>query len=150
MKRALLLMLMVLLTTMSYNSFAQCKTPCKHKTSKCDTEKQAQISKAEVMVYYFHNARRCATCTAVEEITEKAIKDNFAEELKSGKIGFISLNIEEDKNKKLAEKLEVSGQTLIIVKGEKKVNLTNDAFMYVKTKPEKLEAKIKKNLDKLV
>jgi hypothetical protein len=46
--------------------------------------------------------------------------------------------------------LGVSGQTLLLVKGSKQVNLTNEAFLYAVTNPEKYKAIIKEKVDELL
>ena len=104
-------------------------------------------SEATIEVYYFHLTRRCATCNAVEKESIKALEALYPEKIKNGEITFLSVNIEEEKNNTLAESLEVTGQTLLFVMGDKKVNLTNAGFMYAKTKPEKLQTKIKETID---
>ena len=70
--------------------------------------------------------------------------------MKSGEIIFKSVNLDEAEGEKLAKKIKISGQTLLFTKGSQKTNLTNDAFMYATTKPEKLKAKIKKTVDKML
>jgi DNA-binding XRE family transcriptional regulator len=102
---------------------------------------------ADIEVYYFHNTRRCATCNAVEQVTRETLEEGYPEQMKSGVISFQSLNIEEGETEALAKKLGVSGQTLLIVKGDKKTDLTNDAFMYARTKPDKLKEKVKNAID---
>jgi hypothetical protein len=54
-------------------------------------------------------------------------------------ITFQSLNLDEESTKPLAQKLGVSGQTLLLVKGDQKINLTNEGFMYAVVKPEKFK-----------
>jgi len=51
---------------------------------------------------------------------------------------------------KKAEELGVSGQTLLIVSGDIKINITNEAFMYARSKPEKLKQVIKEKIDPLL
>lgn len=102
-----------------------------------------------IEVYYFHNTRRCATCEAVESVTKSTLEETYPEQLKTGTITFQSLNIEDDKNEPLARELHVSGQTLLFVKNGKKKDLTNDAFLYARSSPEKLQAKIIKTVDNL-
>lgn len=117
-----------------------------------DTEQKInvqEISTQKIEVYYFHNTRRCATCEAVESVTKSALKENYAEQMENGKITFQSLNVEDDANEPLARKLKVSGQTLLFVKDGKRKDLTNDAFMYARTNPEKLTNKIIKTVDTL-
>jgi len=104
----------------------------------------------KVEVYYFHYTRRCATCQAVEDETKKALDQFYPTQMKDGSVTFLSINIEEGDNEAFAEKLGVSGQTLLLVAGDKKVDLTNDAFMYATTKPEKLHKEIRKTVDDLL
>lgn len=100
---------------------------------------------SSVKAYYFHATRRCATCEAVESVTKQALKEYYGD-----KITFSSINREEEKGNPLIAKYKVAGQTLIIVKGDKVVNLTNEAFMNARTKPDKLKAKIKSTIDGLM
>ena len=104
----------------------------------------------KVEVYYFHYTRRCATCQAVEDETKKALEQFYPAQMKDGSVTFLSINLEEGDNEAFAEKLGVSGQTLLLVAGEKKVDLTNDAFMNATTKPEKLHKEIRKTVDELL
>jgi hypothetical protein len=96
----------------------------------------------EVTVYYFHFSRRCATCMAVEEETQSSLKDLYPAQVANGSVVFLSVNLDKPDNKPLADQLKVSGQTLLVVKGDKQVDLTNQAFMYARTKPDKLKAEI--------
>ncbi|HZK08459.1 MAG TPA: nitrophenyl compound nitroreductase subunit ArsF family protein [Bacteroidales bacterium] len=104
-----------------------------------------QKANSQVQVYYFHATRRCATCQAVESVTEKTIKENYGE-----KVSFESINNEEDKDNPLIEKYEISGQTLLVIKGDQKADLTNEAFLNARTSPAKFEKKLKAAIDKLL
>ena len=98
-----------------------------------------------VQVYYFHYTRRCVTCNAVEEVTKQALKETY-----ENKVPFTSVNLDDASAEKLAKKLNVEGQTLLIVDGRERFDLTNDAFMNAKSKPEKLKELIKKTIDPLL
>ena len=63
---------------------------------------------------------------------------------------FISLNLEEDEGAEMARVLKVSGQTLLIVKGETKVNLTNEGFMNARTNPDKFHEILRTQIDNLL
>jgi thiol-disulfide isomerase/thioredoxin len=97
----------------------------------------------EVKVYYFHATRRCETCLAVENVTIKAVEEYYGD-----KVFFESINREKDKL--LVNKYQISGQTLLIIKGDKKVDLTNDAFLNALSNPEKLKSKIKSTIDSMM
>ncbi len=92
-----------------------------------------QVEADQVNVYYFHMTRRCYTCKAVEEVSKQAV-----EEMDKNKVSFTDYNIEKPEGEKMAEKLNVAGQTLLIVGGDKKINITREGFMNVR-QPEKLK-----------
>lgn len=134
-----------------YSATAQCTGcgGCKEKSSEstCGNEdvcSSDEVVKSDIKAYYFHATRRCATCNSVEAVTKEAIKEYGSKSVK-----FISLNIEDKKNKDLMKKYKVGGQTLLLVKGDKKENLTTFAFMNARNKPAKLKAKIKSVIDSL-
>jgi predicted membrane-bound dolichyl-phosphate-mannose-protein mannosyltransferase len=126
----LLLLAVVSVTAQCCNSSAQ-----KSDNNQDKTEEVAEASNVEV--YYFHATRRCATCQAVEEVTKEALTEKYGED-----VSFKSINREEEKNHPMIAKHNVSGQTLLIIKGDKVENITNYAFMNARTNPEKLKSKI--------
>lgn len=110
----------------------------------------------KIEVIDFHSTHRCITCNAIEMHTRYTLKKYFADELNSGKITFQVINVEKEKNYKLAEKFEASGTSLfmnVIAKGkEKKIDLTQFAFMKGREKNEfmtGLKEKIEKELKTL-
>ncbi|MEA2105412.1 MAG: nitrophenyl compound nitroreductase subunit ArsF family protein [Bacteroidota bacterium] len=108
-------------------------------------EKNETIVKAEnVEVFYFHYTRRCATCNAVEDVTKEAIEEYYGDD-----VFFKSYNLDEADGKEKAEEIGISGQTLIIVNGDNKINITNEGFMNARTNPEKLKQIIKEKIDSL-
>jgi hypothetical protein len=98
-----------------------------------------------VEVFYFHNTRRCVTCQAVE----KESKD-IVEELYKDKVAFSAYNLEEKDGKEMAGELGVSGQTLLIVSGQTRINITNEGFINARTNPEKLKQIMKDKIDPLL
>jgi hypothetical protein len=99
----------------------------------------------KVEAYYFHFNARCETCRTVEAETKADI-----ESLYSGRISFKAINLDDASSKEIAEKLKISGQTLLIVKGNKQINLTNEGFLYAMTNPTKLKSIIKQKVDALL
>ncbi len=131
---------------------AQCgncslKTSCGN-TAECSTDKVVMANNnktTSVKAYYFHATHRCATCKAVEAVSREAIKEFYG-----NKVTFESINSEKENDNPLIQKYKVSGQTLLIVNGKKQVNLTNEAFMYARTNPDKLKSKIKSTIDSML
>ena len=117
------------------------------------SNKQAQASdnnSDKIEAYYFHFTARCTTCRTIEARAKENLETLYPNQFKQGLITFQSLNLEEAPNKNLADKLGVSGQTLLIVKGDKKINLTNEGFMYAVVKPEKFKEIINEKVDGLM
>ncbi|MCE5332670.1 MAG: nitrophenyl compound nitroreductase subunit ArsF family protein [Bacteroidales bacterium] len=105
---------------------------------------------SKVEVYYFHYTRRCVTCQAVEAESQKIISTLYAKEMKEDKIKFIGVNLDAKNSKAIARKCKAEGQALLVISGNKRIDLTEEGFMYAKTKPEKLKAELKKVIDPLL
>jgi hypothetical protein len=116
------------------------------------TSKQADVKKtasAKVEVYYFHFTQRCATCHAVEDNAKRAVEALYPVQVKKGEYTFNGLNLDDAGTKVIAEKLGVGGQTLMVVCGEKKIDLTSQGFMYAHD-PDKIKEEIKKAVEKVL
>ena len=101
-----------------------------------------QTKKDVVEVLYFHGAQRCATCMAIEKNTKELLEAAYAEQLKSGKLVFSSVDI--TKEEAIAERYEVSWSSLILVDYDKSgkesaTNLTEFAFGNARTVPDKFK-----------
>lgn len=107
------------------------------------------ISTSDVKIYYFHFTRRCATCLAVEENARKAIEAMYPNEIKAGEYSFTSLNLDEAGTKEIADKLGVGGQSLMVVCGERKIDITGAAWMAAHDL-EKMKAEIQSGIDKVL
>lgn len=104
----------------------------------------------KIEAYYFHYTTRCMTCRTVEERAKENLQDLYPDLWKSGKLTFQAANLNEKEGEALAGKLGVSGQTLLLAKGSKQINLTNEAFLYAVTNPEKYKKLIKEKVDELL
>jgi hypothetical protein len=97
----------------------------------------AQVRKSEVKstvtkkieVYYFHFTRRCNTCKSVEANAQKAVETLYADKVKKGDYSFKSINLDDASSKTIAKKMGVGGQTLLVVCGNKKIDITDKGFM---------------------
>jgi hypothetical protein len=101
-----------------------------------------QTKKDVVEVLYFHGAQRCATCMAIEKNTKELLEAAYAEQLKSGKLVFSSVDI--TKEEALAERYDVSWSSLILVDYDKSgkeraTNLTEFAFGNARTASDKFK-----------
>ncbi|WP_423130137.1 nitrophenyl compound nitroreductase subunit ArsF family protein [Gaoshiqia sp. Z1-71] len=142
--KKLTFILFLILVAGIFSANAQC---CDAKVAELTTGDNCcagQAGETAVKAYYFHATRRCATCQAVETVTKEALKEYYGD-----KVSFQSINREEDSKNPLIKKYKISGQTLLIVNGDKVENLTNDAFLNARTNPDKFKAKLKSTIDSM-
>jgi hypothetical protein len=138
-----------------FSAQGQCRGCSKNCTdSQCSDKQTAELTgsvlygsakeTSEVKACYFHATRRCVTCQAVEAVTKEALKEYYGE-----KVPFQSIDNDKDGQNLLIKKFKISGPTLLIVKGDKMINLTQEAFMNARTNPDKLKTKIKSAIDSM-
>jgi len=118
-------------------------------TTPAKTAPKTTVAK-KVEVYYFHFTRRCETCKAVEAESKKALETLYPAQVKSGQVSFTSINLDDKSSKALAAKCKAEGQSLLIISGNKRIDITDNGFMYARTTPDKLKAVIKAEVDKLL
>jgi len=126
-----------------------CKTPTTD-NQRSENQTSTNVTSDDIQIYYFHNTKRCVTCNAVEDETLMALELFYKENIEAGTIEFTSLNLEEEDGKSIAESLQVSGQTLLLVKGETRVNLTNEGFLNARTNPTKFHEILRTQIDNLL
>ena len=112
-----------------------------------------QTKKDVVEVLYFHGAQRCATCMAIEKNTKELLEAAYAEQLKSGKLVFRSVDI--TKEEALAERYEVSWSSLILVDYDKSgkestINLTEFAFGNARNAPDKFKQDLSERIKEML
>jgi len=93
----------------------------------------------KVEVYYFHGDRRCPGCNAIEKVSSEAVKDNFAD---NNDVAFFAINFDKKENKDIARKYEITWSSLVIVSGDKAIDLTLEAFQLASTNPDNLKKEI--------
>ena len=119
-------------------------------------DKITNKSDSRIEVLDFHSTHRCMTCNAIEANTKYTLDKYFSKEMKASKITFKVINVDDEKNEKMAEKFEASGTALIlnVIKGGKEthIDLTDFAFMKGNDKKafsKELKAKIEAELKAL-
>jgi len=125
--------------------FLACTSQPANKEVEADSDNSDKIE-----AYYFHFTARCMTCRTIEARFRENLETLYPNQMEHGLITFESVNIEQPENKPLADKLGVSGQTLLIVKGKKKVNITNEGFMYAVVRPDRFRDIINEKVDGLM
>ncbi|MFO7557807.1 MAG: nitrophenyl compound nitroreductase subunit ArsF family protein [Desulfobacterales bacterium] len=77
---------------------------------KADSEKPSHY----VAVTYFHSSFRCMTCRKIEEFSKDAVQFNFEKELKSGKLIWQTINVDEPENKHYIKEYQLYTKSLIV------------------------------------
>lgn len=120
---------------------------CNGQQNKKETPDSSTASSEKIEAYYFHFTARCTTCITIELKAKEFIEKGYPEMVKAGLITFQSVNLDDAASKPLADRLGVTGQTLLLVRGEQKINITNEGFLYAVAKPEKFNEVIREKVD---
>ena len=129
-------------------------TSCNGQNNSKTTATNQATSKIEVIDFY--GTHRCVTCKAIEANAEYTVNTYFAAEKKKGTVVFKTINVDDDKNYKIAENFEATGTALFlnVIKNGKEthIDLTDFAFMNGRDKDafsKELKTKIETELKKL-
>ena len=120
-----------------------------------NTQAAAQIEQEDaVEVLYFHGKQRCITCNAIERLTKEVIEQDFAQQLKDGKIIFKVIDISTKEGEKIANTYEVTWSSLYINKWqngkESRNNMTDFGFSHAKGSPDVFKAGVTKKIEELL
>ena len=77
--------------------------------------KAAQKTDTKVIAYYFHGNYRCYTCTKIEKYSREAIEMYFPDDLKTGKLEFRSVNVDEPANRHFIQDYQLHTRSLVLV-----------------------------------
>ena len=97
-------------------------------------------------VYYFRTNFICETCEAIEDVVQDELTAKYADELKSGKLVFKQLNLDDKATADFALQFDVVFKSLLILKPDTVINLTNEAFLYALPNPDKLRELLDRSL----
>jgi thioredoxin-related protein len=84
--------------------------------TKAIEEPTAIVKQNRLEVYCFHGTRQCETCKNMKANTKTALNKHFAAQLKDSSIVFSIIDVDDEKNEKLAEKFQATGTALMINK----------------------------------
>ena len=82
---------------------------------------------SQLVVYYFHGNARCSSCYKLEQYAKESIEQNFADELKSGKIVFEIVNVDKPENDHFVADYQLYTKSVVLslVKDGKQVKYKN-------------------------
>jgi len=76
----------------------------------------ASAGETKVIAYYFHATARCPSCLKIEAYSKEAIENAFADELKSGKLEWQVVNVEEPQNRHFVGDYSLTTKSLVLVR----------------------------------
>ena len=110
----------------------------------------------QIEVIDFYGTHRCVTCKEMEANTKYTVDTYFSDEQKNGKIVFKTINVDDDKNIKIAENFEAAGTALFlnVIKNGKETHIDLTDFGFAKAHDKEifskeLKTKIASELKKL-
>ena len=90
-------------------------------------EAEENAKGAHVVAYYLHGTMRCPTCHKLEQYSREAIETNFKDALRSGKLEYRAVNVEDKGNEHYAGDYQLYTKSLILslVKDGKEIKWKN-------------------------
>ncbi len=90
-------------------------------------EENTQYGSTQTIAYYFHGSFRCVTCNNMEKYSREAIEVNFKDDLRSGKLEFKAVNVEDRSNEHFVNDYQLYTKSLILslVKDGKEIKSKN-------------------------
>jgi hypothetical protein len=96
--------------------FTACNNSAPTNDIKTSEVSVSSVKLNRVEVYCFHGTRQCETCKNMKANTKTALDTYFAAQLKDSTIVFSIIDVDDEKNEKLAEKFQATGTALMINK----------------------------------
>ncbi len=100
-------------------------------------------------VYYFHTAKRCPTCLAIQQVTEQVLQTNYSQHL-GDNIVYQVVNLSDPQNAALANTYQVAWSSLILHRDTLRIDLTQEAFAYARTEPERFLQLLNEHIQQLL
>ena len=82
--------------------------------ARSDNATAQPLAAQKLIVYYFHGNARCPTCFKLESLAKSEIETDFADAIKSGKLEWKTVNVEEKGNEHFAEDYKLYTKSVIV------------------------------------
>lgn len=103
------------------------------------------VPKTPVEVIFFHTNYRCESCEAIKSETTKIIHEIYGD-----KVHFAMYNLDDKSGQKPATQLNIRQQTLLVIGGKKRSDITAIASLYAHANPERYREKLKETIDSIM
>jgi hypothetical protein len=99
---------------------------------------EASGQERQVVLYYFHGARRCKTCLSMEANAFEVVASEFAKELDSGALVWKVVNYDEPENEHFIKDFKLVSSSLVLVEmtggDQVRFEVLNDAWPLARDK----------------
>lgn len=127
-------------------------TSCSAQNRK-DSKKESSDSDY-VEVIYFYGKKRCATCNAIEKLSQEVVNEQFSQQLADSTVVFRAIDLSTKEGEEIADYFEVAWSSLFInkVKGKKEDinNMTKFAFATALNNPEEFKKGVADKINSLL
>ncbi len=79
------------------------------------TGKPAAKPPHQVIVCYFHRTVRCPTCQKISAYIEESVKTGFPSQLEDGRVKFVMVDFQNEKNQRLTRAYNIDGPTMVLL-----------------------------------
>lgn len=97
---------------------------------------------SQFIAYYFFTNQRCASCLRIEQWAQEAVTRNFEDEIKSGRLQWRPVNIQQEENEHFIQDFQLFTKSVIIAeyRDGKPVRWENlqDVWQLLRDKPKYL------------
>ncbi len=116
--------------------------------------KKENVDSDYVEVIYFHGKKRCASCNAIERLSQEVVNEQFAQQLADSTLIFRIVDITTKEGEKIADYFEVAWSSLFInqINGKKENinNMTKFAFATVLNNPDEFKKGVTDKINELI
>ena len=124
---------------------------CKNRETVRTVAMSEEQQRDRVEVLYFHGAKRCVTCMAIEEQAQKVVEEQFARQVRDSSLVFNVVDLSNPDNKELAAKYGVAWSSLFITRWregkDSTENLTLNAFAKARSAPEAFQKELIRKIE---
>jgi hypothetical protein len=83
-------------------------------SAQMETVRTSVQTPQKIIVYYFHGNARCPTCYRLENYAKSEVESDFADAIKSGKLEWKTVNVEEKGNEHFSQDYKLYTKSVIV------------------------------------
>lgn len=82
------------------------------------TAKMPEAPAKSAQALYLHGNFRCETCRSIEDQAKRAITEDFASQIRDGKLEFAAINIDKEPNTHFGDDFQLTSASLVLTDGK--------------------------------